>query len=602
MRILRFIFNAALTIAILSCIDSGYALAGKKPNTAEGAVKASTEAKQTNTKPENGSEPKQPQKEATHADKNGEPNTPEASSLPANESYGHEKDKTDEATSVSGHDQATPFDLSKGFSSIAENVVKAVVNVSTTQVIDGNDREQRFPVSPFDQLFQEFMERFDRPRRVQALGSGFIIKCEASTIYIVTNYHVVAEAKKIVVTLHDGVELKATIHAVDDRTDVAVLKVNTEQLPADKRKLPCLEWGDSNLAKVGDWVLAIGNPFGLGSTVTEGIISNRARSIAGRARGGGNESINYVDDFIQHTASINLGNSGGPIVNLQGQVIGVNTAIVSPSGGNVGIGFAVPANLAQDTVRQLLDFGRTRRGWLGVKIQNVTPDIAENLGLKDSHGVIVGSVTPEGPAAKAKIEPGDVILKFDGKEINERSRLTRIVGETPVGKSVEVKIWRNGKEIETKVTLGEYESEVKHDKSIDKVKRTPSGAVEVLGLKVSLLTPEARERYGINKDAKGILIVEVKSNSLASEQFIPGDVISTVNYKQITTPDEFLAAIEEAKKAGRKGVLLFVTRAGEPRFLSLKITSSTDEEDEDGSSGKAEKIVPKGVPKDKKVQ
>lgn len=580
----KHIFSIKLVLIALVLTGFGHALLAKKVenNTISQETKASTEAKEGNA---NASAPKEEPDVAKKGDETAQSPTTEES-------------KTPEKAPVV---QTDSFDLSKGFSAIASNVVKAVVNVSTTQILDGGDREQRLPASPFDEFFREFIERSDRPRRVQALGSGFVIQSDATSAYIVTNYHVVAEAKKIVVTLHDGTEIKATLHAVDDRTDIALLKVNTENLPIEKRKLPCLEWGDSNQAQVGDWVLAIGNPFGLGSTVTKGIVSNRARSISGRARSPGNESINYVDDFIQHDASINLGNSGGPIVNLKGQVIGVNTAIVSPSGGHVGIGFAVPSSLAQDTIKQLFEFGRTRRGWLGVKIQTVTEDIAENLGLKETRGIIVGSVTPDGPSAKAKIEPGDVILQFDGKDVNEKSRLTRIVGETPVGKEVKVKLWRAGKEIETKVILGEYESEIKHEKtSSDKVRRTPSGSVEVLGLKVAPLTPEARERYGVNKDAKGILVTDVKSSSIAAERFAAGDVIAAANYKQINSPDEFLAAIEEAKKAGRKGVLLFVTRGGEPRFASLKVTDADDEDEDASTTSKGENNKPEEKSKGKK--
>lgn len=474
------------------------------------------------------------------------------------------------------------FDLSKGFSAVAEKVMSSVVSVSTTQFVDG-DRDSgpsggpRVPSgSPFEDFFRDFFDHFDRPRRVQALGSGFIIHCDDKSALVITNYHVIAEAKKITVILHDATEIDASVHAVDDRTDIAILKINTEELPKDKRNLPALKWGDSNKAKVGDWVLAIGNPFGLGNTVTSGIISNRARDIAGRARTRVSE---FVDDFIQHDASINMGNSGGPIVDLEGDVIGVNTAIFSPSGGNVGIGFAVPSNLAKDTVKQLLEFGHTRRGWLGVKIQPITEDIAESIGLGKTRGAIVGSVTPDGPAAKAKIEPGDVILEFDGKEINEKARLTRIVGESPVGKEIKVKLWRKGKELTINVVLGEYESAAAKHPEIDtgKIKKTPSGIVEVQGLKLSVLTPELKQRGN-----KGILVIAVDRDSAAAEVGLrSSDIIAEVNQKELTHPDEFVAVVNEAKKAGRKNILLLVTRNNEPRFVPLKLEDPEEKKDKD---------------------
>lgn len=485
---------------------------------------------------------------------------------------------------------AIKFDISKGFSSIAEKAIMAVVNVSTTQIIEGGrpGKEgfpQFAPGSPFEDFFKEFFDQMERPRKVQSLGSGFIIQADENSAIIVTNYHVIADAKKVSVFLNDNTELDATVTAFDERTDLAILKVKTDGLPVGKRKLPTLEWGDSHSVKVGDWILAIGNPFGLGSTVTSGIISNRARDIM-LNRGGKNRVNDYVDDFMQHDAAINMGNSGGPLLNLEGKVVGINTAIFSPSGGNIGIGFAIPASVAQDTVNQLVKYGRTKRGWLGVKIQAVTDDIAESLGLGKVKGAIVGSVTPNGPADKAKIKPEDIIIEFDGKEVNEKQRLSRLVGETQVGKSIKLKVLRNGKELSLDVVLGEFETAP--DRPVvtptDKTKSSMNQeTIEILGITLSALTPEMREKYNISKDAKGIMVMKVDVNSTAVDIGMkgvdrdrrPGDIIEKVIEKEkqieLNTPQDFAKVVDEAKKANRKYILLLVTREKESRFVALKL-------------------------------
>lgn len=501
------------------------------------------------------------------------------------------------------------FDISQGFSSIVDKALKAVVNVSTTQVLEGKGEKghgsmpQLPPGSPFEELFREFFDQMERPRKVQSLGSGFIVRSSEASAFIVTNYHVIADAKKVSIILNDGTELEATVHSFDDRTDIAVLEIKTDGLPPAQRKLPSLEWGASHTAKVGDWILAIGNPFGLGSTVTNGIISNRARDISvSRGNGSRGRASDYIDDFIQHSASINMGNSGGPLLNLKGEVIGINAAILSPSGGNIGIGFAVPADVAKQTVDQLIDLGRTRRAWLGVRIQPVTDDMSESLGLGKARGAIVGSVTPDGPAAKANLQPGDIILEFDGKEINEKAKLTRIVGESPIGKPAKVKILRKGKEVIIDIVPGEFETSP--DKSThpaaDKSKAVVQDGFEVLGIKLSLITPELRDRYKINKDAKGVVIVSVAVDSTAAEIGLrPGDVIVEANQKEVTKPEDFGKIIEEAKKEKRKNVLLFVTRGEDPRYLPLNI-----EEEEKGGKlfyGSDSKVDPKKEP-EKKVE
>ena len=488
----------------------------------------------------------------------------------------------------------TRFDISKGFSSIAEKAIMAVVNVSTTQVLEGGrGGKEGFPQfppgSPLEDFFKEFFDQMERPRKVQSLGSGFIIQSDETSATIVTNYHVIADSKKVSVFLNDTTELDASILAYDERTDIALLKVKTDSLPPAKRKLPTLEWGDSNAVKVGDWIVAIGNPFGLGSTVTSGIISNRARDIMLRS-GGRNRVNDYVDDFMQHDAAINMGNSGGPLLNLEGKVVGINTAIFSPSGGNIGIGFAIPAAVSQDTVNQLLKFGRTKRGWLGVRIQPVTPDIAESLGLGSAKGAIVGSVTPDGPAAKAKIEPEDIILELDGKEVNEKSRLARLVGETPVNKTVKVKLLRKGKEITVDVVLGEFETAPERGPittSTDKKSAIGQETLEVLGIKLSALTPEIRDRYKLPKDSKGIMVMKVDMNSTAVEIGLKaGDIIEKVNQKELTKPEEFAKAVAEAKKENRKNILLlFSPRDGEPRFAPLKLENEDLKDTTKGKDG-----------------
>lgn len=482
---------------------------------------------------------------------------------------------------------ALKFDLSQGFSSIAEKVIPGVVNVSTTQVVEGRDRAnlpQFAPGSPLDEFFKDFFDQErDKPRRVQSLGSGFVVKVTtkegANIAYIVTNYHVIADAKKITVIFHDNSELEATLQGMDDRTDLAVLKVNLDLLPEEKRKVTVLEWGDAHKSKVGDWVLAVGNPFGLGGTLTAGILSNISRNINLKPNSRSRVS-EYVDVFFQHDAPINMGNSGGPLVNLDGKVIGINTAIFSPSGGNVGIGFAIPASLANETVQQLIDFGRTKRGWLGVRIQNVSDEMAESYGLPKARGAIVASLTPKGPAAEAGIEPGDILLEFDGKEINEKNRVSRVVGETDVGKSVQVKLWRKGKEVNVTVKLGEFETSTDSStaEQTKGVKSPSAELTEVLGLKISKLSASLSQQYQVPENVEGVAIVNVSSDSTAATTGIrPGDVIVEANQVQVLEPEQFVKQVEEAKKLNRKNITLLVNRRGEMIFFTVKLEDDLKE-------------------------
>lgn len=470
------------------------------------------------------------------------------------------------------------YDISKGFSAVAEKTIPSVVNVSTTQIIEGRDKNvpQLPPGSPFEDLFKDFFDQMDKPKRVQSLGSGFIVKLEPkgddAYMYVITNFHVVNEAKKISIVLHEGTELDAVIQAVDERTDLAMLKIKLNSIAEEKRKFIPVQWADSNKVNVGDWCVAIGNPFGLGSTVTSGIISNRSRNIG--VRGAKSRVSEYVDDFMQHDASINMGNSGGPLFDLDGKVVGVNTAIFSPSGGNVGIGFAIPSNLVKETVDQLIEYGRTKRGWLGVRIQNVTDEMAESLGFGKARGAIVGSITPKGPAAVAGLEPGDIILEFDGKEINEKSRLSRVVGETEVGKKVKVKLWRKGKEVPVEVALGEFETSTDGVATESKDKKDAASTVEtteVLGLKVSKITGPLSQQFKIKEDMTGAVVVGITGDSPAASILRPGDVITEVNQADIKSPEELVKAVDEAKKLKRKNITFLISRAGEMVYITTKI-------------------------------
>jgi len=457
------------------------------------------------------------------------------------------------------------------------------VNIATTQIIDAKTKGERMNIpsgTPFDEMFREFFDhqQADVPRKVQSLGSGFIIRVTTDAAYIVTNNHVIADAKKITVYLHDKTELDAVVHAADERTDIAVLKVKLDDLPANKRNLSALEWGNSDGTRVGDWVLSIGNPFGLSSSVTAGIISSKGRDLVTEGRGSVGE---YVDDFLQHSAQINMGNSGGCLLNMQRQVIGVNTAIFSPTGGNVGVGFAVPSDVAKKTVDQLIDFGRTKRGWLGVRIEHLSYDNAEALGLK-VQGAIIGGVTGDGPAKKADIQVGDIIIEYDNKPINDQNRLSRLVGETEIGKTVSVKVWRKGKDVIVNVTVGEYEEAVRTGKTEDlnTGKGSNVGIVEILGITLSPITESAQKKLNLSPQTKGVLITKVEPASAGEDaSLVAGEIIVEVNLKDVQKPQDVLDFIKEAKNNGRKNIMLLVTRKGEPRYPSLRIEEEPKKDD-----------------------
>ena len=455
------------------------------------------------------------------------------------------------------------------FSELAEELLPGVVNISTTQLIEDkyNTRPQfQFPPgSPFEDMFRDFFDmnrnnNAPRKRKATSLGSGFVID---ETGYIVTNNHVIGEADQIEVVFQDETKLKAELVGKDPKVDIAVLKVNP------KKRLKALKWGDSSKSKVGDWILAIGNPFGLGGTVTAGIISAKSRDIR----------MGQYDSFIQTDASINKGNSGGPMFNMDGDVIGINSAIFSPSGGSVGIGFAIPSAMAIDVIDQLKNFGKTSRGWLGVRIQLVTEEIAEAYGLDNTRGALVASVENNSPSFKAGIKPGDIILKFDEKDIKKDRDLPRIVVATKVGKNVQLEIWRANRIINLKVKLGELESFEEKKKAKIETKNIPN-KIENLGIQLTKITPNLRTRFNISKDVKGVLILNVERNSIADDKGLKsGDIILAIVdndalqiHKNVSSPIEVINKIKQLKKDKKKILLLYVKGLNTtPGYVPLKI-------------------------------
>jgi serine protease Do len=460
------------------------------------------------------------------------------------------------------------------FADLAAKLLPGVVNISSSQTVTadkggpgaGPEMPMFPPGSPFEQLFKDFMERNKRPghgenappRKMQSLGSGFIIDPAG---IVVTNNHVIEGADEITVTLQDGTSLKATLVGRDERTDIAVLKVT----PDKDKPLTAVGFGDSDAERVGDWVLAIGNPFGLGGTVTAGIVSARGRDI----------NQGPYDNFIQTDAAINRGNSGGPLFNMDGQVIGMNTAIYSPSGGSIGIGFSIPSNLTKTVVAQLRQYGHAKRGWLGVKIQQVTPDIAESLGLKDPSGALVAGVESNGPAEKAKIRNGDIILKFNDQDVKEMKALPRVVAETDINKQVPVTVWRDGKELTLQVTVGELPEEQQQTSAAPEKPAEPSKTLQMsaLGLTLSPITPDARDKFSISQDQKGVLITDVGQGTPAADRGLkPGDVIVEVQQEEVTNPGDVQDRVEKVKKAGRGSVLMLVQSGDSLRWVPLAVT------------------------------
>jgi serine protease Do len=466
-----------------------------------------------------------------------------------------------------------------GIADVAEKVIDAVVNISTSQTVEakgGGAMPQLPPGSPFEEFFDDFFKNRRgpggggkggdkggdkngdlQPRKTNSLGSGFIV--DTSGI-VVTNNHVIADADEINVIMNDGTKIKADLVGVDKKTDLAVLKFKPV------KPLVAVKFGDSDKLRLGEWVIAIGNPFSLGGSVTAGIVSARNRDI----------SQGPYDNYIQTDAAINRGNSGGPLFNLEGEVVGVNTLIISPTGGSIGLGFAVPSKTVAGVVDQLRQFGELRRGWLGVRIQQVTDEIAESLNIKPARGALVAGVDDKGPAKPAGIEPGDVVVKFDGKDVKDPKDLSRVVADTAVGKEVDVVIIRKGAEETKKVTLGRLEDTEKVQQAAIKPKDEPADkpvTQKALGLDLATLSKDLRTKYKIKDSVKGVIVTSVDGNSDAAEKRLSaGDVIVEVAQEAVSSAADIKKRVDQLKKDGKKSILLLVSNGdGELRFVALGV-------------------------------
>ena len=440
------------------------------------------------------------------------------------------------------------------FADLAEELMPSVVNISTTQTVRTSSNQFPFqfpPGSPFEEMFKEF--QMPTERKASSLGSGFIIKENG---IVITNNHVIANADDILIKVNKK-EYKAEVVGADPYMDIAVLKMQT------KDKFKPVKFGDSDRARVGDWVIAIGNPFGFSGTVTSGIISARNRDI----------NLTRYDDFIQTDASINQGNSGGPLFNIKGEVIGINTAIIAPGqSGSIGIGFAIPANAASNVIDQLINFGETRRGWLGVRIQEVTKEIAEAVKLNKPEGALVASVGEKSPADKAGIKAGDIILEFDGKKIDVMRTLPKVVAATKVGKSVQIKIWRNKKLITKRLILGRLESSEEFKAKNPKIKKTQEIEIESLKITVRDLNEEDISLRKLNKNTKGVVIVEIFNKSPLKGLLNVNDIIIEAQKSPIRKTSDLKNIVNEITKRGDKNLLLSVIdKNNQSRYLGVKL-------------------------------
>jgi serine protease Do len=461
----------------------------------------------------------------------------------------------------------------ESFADLAQAKLPSVVTITATSTAQLSDNQSEegpgFGMPPgFPQFdlppgipFEDFFRRFgpdgngpEQPSRpATALGSGFVIDPAG---YVVTNNHVVSKADEVKVVMHDDREFTASVVGTDPKTDLALLKID------HAGSLPAVTWGNSDQMRIGDWVLAIGNPFGLGGTVTAGIISARARDIG----------AGPYDDFLQTDAAINRGNSGGPMFNMAGEVIGVNTAIFSQSGGNIGIGFAVPSEVAQPIIAELRENGKVTRGWLGVAIQPVTPEIAEALGLDQQRGALVAQVTPDSPAAKAGIEQGDVITQFNGQQLEGPRELSRTVAQTDVGKQVTITVLRDGESRTLNATLTELEE----TQSAEAQSQGGGEQPGPLGLTLAPVSPELRKRFDLGSDAGGAVVVQVEPNSPAATRGLrPGDLIIQAGRQSVEGPGDVAAAVKRARDANQDHVLLLRNRDGNSIFVPLPIDGKT---------------------------
>ncbi len=456
--------------------------------------------------------------------------------------------------SVAPMTEAQAFGAPESFAELAEKISPAVVNITTSAMIaapaDG------MPMVPEGSPFEDFFDDFGGPgpggpQRSEALGSGFVISEDG---YIVTNNHVIEGADEIEIEFFSGTRLKAKLVGTDPKTDIALLKVESD------KPLEFVSFGNSDLMRVGDWVMAMGNPLGQGFSVSAGIVSARGRQLQGT-----------YDDFIQTDAAINRGNSGGPLFNMDGQVVGVNTAILSPNGGSIGIGFSMASNVVTKVVDQLKEFGETRRGWLGVRIQDMTPEIAESMGLADAKGALVTDV-PDGPAKDAGIQAGDVITRFGTNDVADAGDLTRRVADAPIGEAVPVIVMRDGRTETLAVTLGRREDAEAATMPASSPAPEAPKEMETLGLTLAPLDDELRSRLGLEASAEGLVITKVDQASEAfTKGLTEGDLITEAGQQKIVRLQDLEDRIKEAKDAGRKSILLLVRRGGDPRFVALSI-------------------------------
>jgi len=452
----------------------------------------------------------------------------------------------------------------ESFADLSDKLLPTVVNIATSQTLKRPGPQAGLPNippgSPLADLFKDFLgPQQNTPKHVTSLGTGFIVDPSG---LIVTNNHVIQDSDDITVQLNDGTTLPAKLIGRDEKTDLALLKVTP------KKPLPAAHFGDSDKARIGEWVIAIGNPFGLGSTVTAGIVSARNRDI----------NSGPYDEFIQTDAPINRGNSGGPLFDMNGDVIGVNSAIYSPSGGSVGIGFSIPSNLVRNVVAQLRAHGTLVRGWIGVRIQAVTEDIAQGLDAPSASGALITDVTPKGPAAKAGIQNGDLIVGFDGKPVGDSRALPRAVAETPLGKTVPVDILRKGKKQTVRLTVAKLQDDKpmkatpKPAAPLQQQQKKPKSRVSQLGLSLAALDGDARAQFRVPGNVQGVVVTDVSPDSAAAEKnFRPGDVIVQVQSQNVRTPDDVARHVDEQAKAGKKIALLLVNRGGDLAYVALKL-------------------------------